>query len=366
MITSGLLKEKGHASRLPLPPFFFKVTFHNPLGHFFFFFNSYLMRWISFPPIRSASGGSVIRSCSILFLTQSIIFSVLIIVSLSLPPSALAKVYPSASDPGAIQTFYMDPQTLWSNRQLWRQGHVGIQLKPAIDRLLRIADAAVADNNVYSVTRKSAGKLPPSGDIHDYYSLARYYWPPNSTTSTTATYVRIDGKPNPEIYSLSDHTYLQVMLNDVFNLGLAYFYTQNQTYAAKATTRIRDWFLTPTTRMNPNLNFANWIKGSNQTSVVMGNNTVGIKITNSGGLLGKTPKIIWGGGGVYFYSPYILPLIYFFRFIQNILVVGRYWLNQIFIFVYGQRLFRHDGLAHQLLYLASTLSPWRFRIHCPQ
>lgn len=121
--------------------------------------------------------------------------------------------------PGAIETFYMNPQNLWENRNLYIQGNKA--LNPAINRVIRLANQAVADNTTYSVTNKSPSQLPPSGNKSDFYSLARYYWP----NSTGGVYTRLDGITNPEIYTLPDSTWVQVMINDVFNCALAYFFT---------------------------------------------------------------------------------------------------------------------------------------------
>ena len=128
---------------------------------------------------------------------------------------------------------------------------------PAVRRFYRISDAAVLDNKVYSVTAKNQTAI--SKDIHDYYSLAIFYWP---STNGSTVYQRIDGKINPEVYTISDETYLNVVINDVFNLAMSYYFSRNDAYAAKATSRLRQWFLDPATKMNPNLNFANWIKGT--------------------------------------------------------------------------------------------------------
>ncbi|KAJ3082306.1 hypothetical protein HK102_001801 [Quaeritorhiza haematococci] len=192
-----------------------------------------------------------------------------------------AAVWPRDSNgnalKGSIETFWVDPQNLWINRGLWQQGRR--ELRPAVNRVLRLADAAVADQTLYTVTAKPKDQIAPSGDIHDFYSLARYFWP-NTTSPNGLPYVRIDGQTNPEIYRLPDSTWLQVVFNDVFNLGLAYFLSGKEVYAETATKRIRDWFLNPETRMNPNLNFCNWVKGTD-----IGTVTGQLEATTSGGLL---------------------------------------------------------------------------------
>src|SRR5438132_4869754 len=67
----------------------------------------------------------------------------------------------------------------------------------AVDQLIKSADLAVANNSVYSVTLKA--QLPPSGDPHDYMSLARYFWPDPSKPDGLP-YIRKDGYSNPEFF----------------------------------------------------------------------------------------------------------------------------------------------------------------------
>ncbi|KAJ1557868.1 hypothetical protein HK096_004897 [Nowakowskiella sp. JEL0078] len=151
---------------------------------------------------------------------------------------------------------------MWNNRALFQIGRR--ELNPAISRVKRYADAAVLDKTVYSVTAKSPDQVGPSNDMHDFYSLARYYWPGNQTNPLP--YVRHDGYINPEIYQIPDSVYLKTVIDDIFTLGLAYFWSGNESYAQIAVKRLEDWFLNPVTKMNPNMEYANWIKGSN-TSV---------------------------------------------------------------------------------------------------
>ncbi|MDR3220202.1 MAG: alginate lyase family protein [Dysgonamonadaceae bacterium] len=120
-----------------------------------------------------------------------------------------------------------------------------------------------ADNNLnkkpYSVTFKT-GKAP-SGDKHDYVSLSRYYWA-DPSKKDGLPYINRDGESNPELDNY-DRNPLGNMASDVTTLSLAYFYSGDKHYAKKAVKLLRVWFLDKKTKMNPNLNYAQFIPGTN-------------------------------------------------------------------------------------------------------
>jgi hypothetical protein len=104
-------------------------------------------------------------------------------------------------------------------------------------------------------------KTPASGDKHDYYSMAPYWWPtvgkPNGEP-----YVRIDGKVNPQRNGTGfDARRLSKVSDAVVTLSLAHYYTGDQRFASHAALLIRAWFLDPTTRMNPNFSYAQAVPG---------------------------------------------------------------------------------------------------------
>jgi hypothetical protein len=130
-------------------------------------------------------------------------------------------------------------------------------LKPALAKLTREADRALTIEPL-SVTRKKI--TPPSGDRHDYMSLAPYWWP-DPNTPNGLPYVRRDGKINPERNSIADRQNLENAVSLVRTLALAYYFTANEDYAKNVATRLQVWFLDPLTRMNPNLKYAQGVPG---------------------------------------------------------------------------------------------------------
>ena len=111
-----------------------------------------------------------------------------------------------------------------------------------------------------SIVTKSL--TPPSGDKHDYMSQAPYFWP-NPNKPDGLPYIRRDGERNPEIDKITDHLTLDRMEATVRALSLAYYFKDDEAYAAKAKQLLHAWFLDSATRMNPNLEYAQFIPGVN-------------------------------------------------------------------------------------------------------
>lgn len=127
----------------------------------------------------------------------------------------------------------------------------------AFDQLIGDADQALMFKPVSVMTKKD---FPPSGDKHDYMSIAPYWWP-NPNTATGVPYVRRDGEVNPETKNFTDKTVLPGLSASIYHLALAYYFTGKEAYATHASKLVRVWFLDTATRMNPNLKYAQSVKG---------------------------------------------------------------------------------------------------------
>lgn len=157
----------------------------------------------------------------------------------------------------APRVFLLDAAHLQAARQRLREGDRS--LAPALAALERDSKRAL-NAGPFSVVHKEVA--PPGGDKHDYLSQAPYFWR-NADTTNGLPYVRRDGERNPEIDKLPDHRVMDQMVSAVETLALAYFFTGDEPFAAKAAALLRAWFLDSPTRMNPHLKYAQAIPGIN-------------------------------------------------------------------------------------------------------
>lgn len=169
---------------------------------------------------------------------------------------------------GAAQTATLSTPLLLDSKQLamtktqLNQGEP--RLQKAYRQLILEANKALREGP-FSVTEKTIA--PPSGNIHDYASYSRYWWPdPNKADGLP--YIRRDGETYSGSQSLdaSDRRRIGALGENAEALGLAYYLTANDKYAKKVAQLLRVWFLDEATRMNPNLNHAQCRPGHNTGS----------------------------------------------------------------------------------------------------
>ncbi len=150
---------------------------------------------------------------------------------------------------------------------VWNRSHLD-KVRSQLDRpmyataysaLLREADAMLGDTPLSVVDKK---RMSPAGDKHYYTSLARYFHP-NPDTPDGLPYVNRDGITNPEIGQW-DRNRLGETAHRISTLGLAWYLSGDERYAAKAAEFIRVWFLDKDTRMYPNFEYAQMVPGVNK------------------------------------------------------------------------------------------------------
>jgi hypothetical protein len=125
--------------------------------------------------------------------------------------------------------------------------------------LIRAAEEAIT-LGPFSVMQKT--RVPPSGDKHDFFSLAPYWWP-DPAKPNGLPYIRRDGEVNPDSRINVDDRLFDQMHTSVTTLAEAYQAMREERFAARATLLIRAWFLDPGTRMNPNLDYGQAVPGLN-------------------------------------------------------------------------------------------------------
>ncbi|WP_105969253.1 alginate lyase family protein [Streptomyces geranii] len=133
------------------------------------------------------------------------------------------------------------------------------ELRAAVRALRARADNWL-DQGPWTVVDKP--RPAPGGDVHDYLSQAPYWWPTTPPTADNpwgCPYVQRDGERNPEVDSGTDRQDVEKTFDSVYDLSLAWYYTGERRYARKAGQVLRTWFLAPATRMNPNLDHAQFI-----------------------------------------------------------------------------------------------------------
>jgi hypothetical protein len=108
------------------------------------------------------------------------------------------------------------------------------------------------------VTVTASTSLRSPGGPHDYFSEGDYWWP--DPENPDGPYIRRDGETNPS--NFDDHRQAMRRLSVVVPaLTSAFTLTGERKYADVALSHLRAWFVAPSTRMAPHLNYSQAVRG---------------------------------------------------------------------------------------------------------
>lgn len=123
------------------------------------------------------------------------------------------------------------------------------------DRILRLANQWLGAKP-QTISDFPAANSP--GGPHDFFSQADYFWP--NPADPNGPWKEIDGKSNPA--NFQEHRRAMIRLSQaVPALTAGYLLTRRPEFAKAAAAHLVAWFVTPATRMNPNLQYAQGYPG---------------------------------------------------------------------------------------------------------
>jgi hypothetical protein len=140
------------------------------------------------------------------------------------------------------------------------QTDTGLPVKQQVTATLRtdiLKEAAWAlKQDPVTVTAETCPRS--SGGKHDFYSEGDYWWP--NPQDPTGPYIQKDGLTNPQNFTA--HRLAMIRFSRIIGaLASAYQITGDKKYVEQAIWHLKAWFINPETMMNPNLQYAQAIKG---------------------------------------------------------------------------------------------------------
>ena len=122
-------------------------------------------------------------------------------------------------------------------------------------RVLGDARKYLGDKPVTVVAAQSKRSI---GGPHDFFSEGDYWWP--DPKNPDGPYIQRDGMTNPENF-VEHRKFLMKLSVQAPCLTAAWKLTHDRRYSEQAASHIRAWFVDGSTRMNPNLQYAQAIHG---------------------------------------------------------------------------------------------------------
>jgi len=148
--------------------------------------------------------------------------------------------------------FYLVTVVCWSVSARQRTFNVA-----SFDRQ-RILKAANQYLSEAPITITASHSPRSAGRMHDFFSEGDYWWP--DPQNPEGPYIQRDGMTNPDNFVEHRRALMRLSVQ-VPALAAAYLITKDERYAKHAVRHLRAWFLDSSTRMNPNLQYAQAIHG---------------------------------------------------------------------------------------------------------
>lgn len=139
-------------------------------------------------------------------------------------------------------------------------GFTQVTIKTLATNVLRKQVLADADwalkQKPITVTAESSARS--AGGKHDFFSEADYFWP--NPANPDGPYINKDGQSNPDNFVA--HRKAMIRFSEIIGaLASAYKITGDEKYVKHALVHLKAWFVDSETLMNPNLLFAQAVKG---------------------------------------------------------------------------------------------------------
>ena len=122
-------------------------------------------------------------------------------------------------------------------------------------RVLRAANQYLSEAPI-TITASHSSRS--AGGVHDFFSEGDYWWP--DPQNPGGPYIQRDGLSNPDNFVEHRRALMRLSVQ-IPALAAAWKLTKDSRYAKHAARHLRAWFLDPSTRMNPNLQYAQAIHG---------------------------------------------------------------------------------------------------------
>lgn len=153
-----------------------------------------------------------------------------------------------------VTSFFSDPGTVK-------------EIKPQKNKVYKAAEAVLKKQvlkeakdalTAQPVTVTAATSPRSAGGRHDFFSEGDYWWP--DPKNPDGAYIQRDGMTNPDNFTA--HRLAMIRFSRIIGaLASAYKITGDIKYVHAAVKHLKAWFVNEDTRMNPNLLYAQAIKG---------------------------------------------------------------------------------------------------------